>query len=415
MRILEITQNVPYPPTDGGRIGIYRVADGLSRLGHSIEFVCPRPTGEQIPLELSQQFHVHSIEAQLETTLAGMACNLASGTPYTYAKHHIRGFGRLTLDAARDLRPDLIHTDFLHMATYGLAAAHQQQVPVILRAHNVDSSLMARFGDNSRGPRRWYAALQTARLLAYERRYLPQFRRVVAVTRSDADRLEAIAGVPVTDIPAGVDTEYFVPTYDPPDGNSIVSVALMSWAPNIASTLWFLEEVLPLIRDRIPSARLTVVGKNPPPAVRRYHDGASVEVTGFVDDIRPIVGSHAVFVVPTRVGSGIRIKILEAMAMGKAIVSTSVGCEGIEGISNGRNILLANDPTEFACEVVRLMTDGELRARLGAAGRQLVSDRYQWSAIARRFERLYEEVLTEHSRTSRGSVGRPESLARLPD
>jgi glycosyltransferase involved in cell wall biosynthesis len=169
----------------------------------------------------------------------------------------------------------------------------------------------------------------------------------------------------------------------------------MSWAPNVASTLWFLDEVFPLIKRSAPSARFTVVGRHPPSEVSRHHDGISVNVTGFVDDIRPIVSKQAVFVVPTRVGSGIRIKILEAMAMGKAIVSTSIGCEGIEGVCNGSNILLADDPTEFAHHVIRLMNDRGLRLRLGAAGRQLVSDRYQWSAIAQHFDDLYREIIAE--------------------
>jgi glycosyltransferase involved in cell wall biosynthesis len=172
----------------------------------------------------------------------------------------------------------------------------------------------------------------------------------------------------------------------------------MRWLPNIVSTRWFLQEVYPTIRCQVRTSRLYIVGKDPPPDIRKQHDGESVVVTGFVPDVRPWVSKGSVFVVPTRVGSGMRIKVLEALAMGKAVVSTRIGCEGIDGLIDGENIVIADTAEEFAAAVVRLMRDQGLREVLGRAGRKLVTEVYQWNTIGSMFAEVYEQVLLGRSR-----------------
>lgn len=398
MKILEISINVPYPPNDGGRIGVYRPAKALARRGHEICFVCLVQKGKQIPEEFTKEFMVRAMPADLRTSLGGMFLNLFSPVPYTFSKHQPRGFEQLVLNAAEEFRPDIIHTDFLHVGVFGLTAGRRAGVPVVLRAHNVDSVLMARFRDAQRNPlARVYAGLQYQKLVRYEQRLLPLFDRRVAVTKVDAEMLSRIAGgVRVDAIPAGVDVEYFRPTdIQEENDKTIISVALMRWTPNIVSTHWFVEEVLPLIRAECPDAIFMIVGAEPPESIRSYHDGQKTVVTGLVDDIRPLVAKAAVFVVPTQVGSGIRIKVLEALAMGKAVVSTSIGSEGIEGLVNGENIVIADRPADFARSVIELMRNPTRRRELGRKGRELVCQQYQWDAIGGRFEALFEETIAE--------------------
>ncbi|MEO0073538.1 MAG: glycosyltransferase family 4 protein [candidate division WOR-3 bacterium] len=397
MRILEIVMNVPYPPNDGGRIGVYRPAEALVRRGHELCFVCLVPRGERVPEEFARTFLVRSMVADLRTRLPGMLFNLLSPVPYTFAKHQPPGFFELVQIAADEFKPDIVLTDSLHVAPFGLAAARRAGVPVVLRAHNVDSVLMARFRDTRRNPlARSYAAIQYHKLVRYEKRFLPLFDRRIAVTSVDAATLSRIAGgVRVDAIPAGVDVEYFCPKSTPEDDRVIISVALMRWTPNIVSTRWFLEKVLPLVRAECPEARFLIVGAEPPESIRAYHDGEKTIVTGLVDDVRPLIAQAAVFVVPTQVGSGIRIKVLEALAMGKAVVSTSIGCEGIEGLVNGENIVIADQAEDFARSVVALMRDPSRRREMGRRGRELICQHYQWDAIASRFEALFEATITE--------------------
>ncbi len=403
MRILEIVQNVPYPPVDGGRIAVYRAAQALARIGHQVGFVFPVQVGETVAPEFSREFPVWAMPADMKMHFSGMIVSLLSRVPYSYRKNQPRGFMDLVRRAAQEFRPDVIQTDFLHMARYGLAIARELRLGVILRTQNVDSTMMARFRDSQVNPfARAYAAIQHARLLAYEREYLPRFDRRVAVTSVDAAILSRLGGgVPVDVIGVGVDVAEGSAQPAPEEPDSIISVALMRWLPNAVGVRWFLDEVVPRVLVQVPTVVCRVVGSDPPSDIVRRSDGRRVVVTGFVPDIRPLVERSSVFVVPTRVGSGIRVKILEALALGKAVVSTSMGCEGIDGLVSGENILVADEPQEFADAVVSLLRDPIRRQKLGCAGRRLVANRYTWDSVAQAFAALYGQV----SARARSPVG----------
>jgi glycosyltransferase involved in cell wall biosynthesis len=166
----------------------------------------------------------------------------------------------------------------------------------------------------------------------------------------------------------------------------------MDWYPNEDAILYFIDAILPAIRACVPTASLTVVGRNPSSRLRAAAQGAGVTVTGTVDDVRPAIAAGAVYVVPLRVGGGTRLKIFEALAMGKAIVSTSVGAEGLPLVP-GRHFVSADDPAGFASAVVTLLGDAERRRTLGQAGRELVTQRYSWGQVAREFEARCAEAL----------------------
>lgn len=397
MRILFVVPKVPFPPTDGGRVVMYNTAKTLSRAGHEIGFACLIPDGETLSPEFCREFPVWYTEADLHTKPVGLLRSIFTSIPYSYWKHQPRSFLRVVARAAACFKPDIVQVDFLHVGIYGLLAGRQQGVPVILRMHNVDSSLMARFQHVQLNPLvRLYAALQERRLRFYESEYLRRFDRCVAITDDDARLLSRIGGISVDVVPSGVDTSYFSPSGMAEEPDSVVSVALMNWMPNIVSTRWFLNQVFPFIQRQIPGVKFFIVGKGPPSDIRRHSDGKSVLVTGFVDDVRPWFAKSAVVVVPTRVGSGMRIKILESLAMGKAVVSTRVGCEGIAGLVDGENVVIADSERDFAAAVVRLLKNKRQRERQGSAGRRLVMSRYQWAHVGAEFERIYRETLGKY-------------------
>jgi glycosyltransferase involved in cell wall biosynthesis len=159
----------------------------------------------------------------------------------------------------------------------------------------------------------------------------------------------------------------------------------MDWLPNEDGMLYFVREILPRIRTQEPETTLSIIGRAPTPAVTRLADEHGIEVTGRVDDVRPHVAAGSVYVVPLRIGGGTRLKIFEAMSMGKAVVSTTIGAEGLP-VTSGRDVLIADDPARFAQAVVHLIRDGDTRHRIEQEARRLVLERYDWAAVAQDFE-----------------------------
>lgn len=277
-------------------------------------------------------------------------------------------------------------------------AALDGPVPTVLFSHNVEYMIWKRLSQvETRAWRRALLEVEWRKLRRYEARACARARLTVSV--SEVDRAILAAHAPrarVEAIPTGVDTAYFTPNGWPERSSALVFTASMDWFPNEDGIVHFIEAVLPRIRGEVPDVSLTVVGRNPSPRVQRLAAIPGVRVTGTVDDVRPYVAEAAVCVVPLRVGGGTRLKIFEALAMGKAVVSTTVGAEGLPLIP-GTHFLQVDDPAEFAGAVVALLRDPTRRRALGSAGRHLVEERYSWSQVARAFEAMCEEVVERHA------------------
>jgi sugar transferase (PEP-CTERM/EpsH1 system associated) len=315
---------------------------------------------------------------------ADAALHVLDPLPYAVGKYRSRAYARAIRDLLASSSFDLVVCDFLFPA---VNLPRRLPCPSVIFTHNVEAEIWRRHADTQTT---WAGRLlyrtQYRRMLRFERRTLARFDGVLAV--SDADRAtfqRTYPGAirePVHVVPTGVDTEYFAPEPTPRDAaaRSLVFTGSMDWLPNEDAMLYFAREVLPLIRAEEPAATLAIVGRAPTPAVRRLAD-AGINVTGSVDDVRPYVRGAAVYVVPLRIGGGTRLKIFEAMAMGKAVVSTTVGAEGLP-VAAGEHLLIADEPTTFARAVVRLLRDVDRRRQLEEAARSLVVANYDWSAVA---------------------------------
>jgi sugar transferase (PEP-CTERM/EpsH1 system associated) len=263
--------------------------------------------------------------------------------------------------------------------------------PSILFTHNVEAEIWRRHVEHATNPMaRQLLTRQWQRMLRFERDALSRFDVVLAVSEADGETFERLypgaLRAPVQVVKTGVDTRYFAPLPEVPVRRShIVFTGSMDWLPNEDGMIHFAQEILPRIRRSEPEATLGIIGRSPTPAVRRLADGAGVEVTGSVDDVRPHLAEGSVYVVPLRIGGGTRLKIFEAMAMAKAVVSTSIGAEGLP-VSDGTDIILADDPDSFATAVVGLIRDADRRRRIERAARRLVVEHYDWSAVAQDFE-----------------------------
>ena len=230
-----------------------------------------------------------------------------------------------------------------------------------------------------------------------ERQYVSRAEHVLAVSENDRDFFLRYTGKGrMTVIPTGVDIDYFSPSAGEEEAKSIVFTGSMDWVANEDGIVFFIENVLPLVRQKFPRVKLFVVGRRPTMRLKRMAASEqNVEVTGTVDDIRPYLARGSVYVVPLRVGGGTRIKIFEAMAAGKAVVSTTIGAEGLP-VSHGENVLLADEPESLAKYVVELLGDRARREKIGNSARKLVTESYSWRAVGKALSNVMEKVSAEY-------------------
>ena len=290
---------------------------------------------------------------------------------------------------AQDASYDVVQVEHSFMARY----AFPPEAVVVLDEHNVEYEIPLRSVtvDGSL-PRKLYDRLEYLKVRAEEER---AWRRVdaCAVTSSrDAVTIRrAFPHALVDVVPNGVDTRYFSPGDRPSEPATLLFFGTIASYPNVDALLFFVREVLPLIRRAHPAVRLVIVGPAPPPEIRRL-SGPDVVVMDAVPDLRPYLERATAVIAPLRVGGGTRLKILEAMAMGRPVVSTSLGAEGLE-VTDGKDLLLADTPRDFALQIGRILAEPDLGRELGAAGRRLVERSYDWTASARKLEGLYATAL----------------------
>jgi sugar transferase (PEP-CTERM/EpsH1 system associated) len=410
MRILWLKSDLLLPLDKGGKLRTWHLMRHLAQR-HEITYLAfKEPAQPAADVE-----GMREVAARVETVTrsepakgtlrfyADAAMHLVDPLPYAVGKYRSREF-RQRLDALLASEAfDLIVCDFLFPA---VNLPKQLPCPAVIFTHNVESEIWRRHAETKTGAinRLLYGA-QYRRMLRYEGRTLARFDGVLAVSDADATTFAALypgaIRQPVHVVPTGVDTEYFAPSHlqSAFSNRQLIFTGSMDWLPNEDAMQFFCREILPLLRAEEPGVTLSIVGRAPTPAVKRLAEEHGVQVTGRVDDVRPYMKEAAVYIVPLRIGGGTRLKIFEAMAMGKAVVSTTVGAEGLPVI-DGEHVMLADEPHTFARAVVDLLRDDAQRARLEAAARALVVEQFDWSAVAGSLE----EALVRFSGRTHGSA-----------
>lgn len=390
--ILQISPRLPYPPEDGGSIGVYNITRFVARRGHKVTFACfGDPSADRGDME--QFCDAHVVAHDNRNRPFGMLRNLSSSLPYTVSKYRRDAMSALLRQLCTVHRFDVVHVDHAHLAWYGELLQREFGLPWLLREHNYESRIYERFAARHHLPLlSGYLRMQARRWTAYECAALQHPDCVAAITPEDAAVIRKLTVRPVRIIPAGVDTETLQP-FDPAaaDEAHVVLLGSLRWLPNRDAAQWFVEEIWPAVRERVPRASCTVAGSHPPQSLRaRASDHLSVP--GYVNDLSALLARATVVAVPLRVGGGMRIKLLEFFARGKAVVSTRIGAEG-NSAQHGTHILHADTPEEFADAITRLITDADLRRSFGAAGRELVEQQYSWHSVAAAFETAYRDIL----------------------
>ncbi len=296
-------------------------------------------------------------------------------------------------DAVRDHRPDVVHLQTGALATLG-GTLGVPTVVVPLDANDLNAAAAAACADNAL--ERWFVEREARRWRNFERSAYTTCDAVVVVGERDAEMLRATdARLDPVVIPNGVDTDRFRPGTAPRSTDTVVLHGAMDYPPNVDAAVFAATEVLPLLHEVRPGARLVLAGRNPSAALRAL-EGPSVEVTGALDDLRPVLQEAAVYLCPMRLGSGIKNKLLEAFACGCPTVATSLAVNGVD-VTDGTDVLVADDAAGIAAALASLMEDRARAARVGDAARRL-AESMSWAVTAERFEAVYERALSEHAR-----------------
>jgi glycosyltransferase involved in cell wall biosynthesis len=379
-----------WPPNTGGRLRSLNILSELAR-EHEVSVLTTHLPGED-PAELKRQLgHCSRVDSfpfaapkfRDPRFPLMVARSWFSAMPVDIYKHRVPALRREVERRLKAGEVDLCIADF---AVAAPNVPFDTAVPVVFFAHNVEYQILKRLARAQKGLlRRILLGIEWRKTRRYEAKICRQARLTVAVSPQDRDMLMADAGGAVIhDVSTGVDVDYFKANGAEEDSAELVFTGSMDWHPNEDAIRHFIDDILPHIHREMPRAKLTVVGRNPSGGLRRSAEQAGVRVTGTVDDVRPYIDAAAVYVVPLRIGGGTRLKVFEALSMGKAVVSTGVGVEGLP-LAPGEHYLKADDPEAFASAVVSLLRDPARRHALGEAGQRLTHERYAWPKVAREF------------------------------
>jgi len=394
MNILWLNANLLLPLDKGGKLRTWHLMRHLATR-HDITYLSfaepgQRPEDREGMREVCRVLETVPRTDPPKGTLAfyaDAAKHVVNSLPYAVGKYRHDEYAARVRRHLESRRFDALVCDFLVPAVNLPASL---SLPTVLFTHNVEAEIWRRHAANATNPAaRVLMKQQWDRMARFERDTLARFDLVLAV--SDVDRqtfhdlYPGAARNPIHVVQTGVDTSYFAPMPGLERRAHLVFTGSMDWLPNEDGMLYFVREILPLIRREEPDVTLSIIGRAPTPAVKRLADDAGIEVTGRVDDVRPHVAAGDVYVVPLRIGGGTRLKIFEAMGMAKAVVSTTVGAEGLP-VTPDQDIVIADDPAGFAAAVVRLIRDADGRRRIETAARRLVVERYDWAAVAQDFE-----------------------------
>ena len=395
MKILFLSPTVPFPLTDGGRIRVFNLLKQIAQKSEvTLLALETQPTDADGVAELRAfGIRVHLVPnapTLPRVSLGTLAKAFFKRQPITVARYDVPAYRRKLRELLANETFDLVHYEMFHVAQFHT----ETDLPSVLSQQNVDSAIWRRLCSETANP--FYKFVYWTQQLAfqrYERLLSPNFNAVACTSDIDAAVFEAHCTKDAIEIiPNGVDITHYRPDFTTEAPAHLIYIGSMDWYPNEDAVVFFADEVLPRIQEEVPDVAFSIVGGNPSARVQKLAERNRIVVTGRVPEIKPYFAEATVFVVPLRIGSGTRLKILEALAMGKAVVSTSVGAEGLD-LRDGEEIFIADAPTDFADAVTRLLTDSERRRRMGENGRARVERDYDWRRIGERLYTLYTRIL----------------------
>jgi glycosyltransferase involved in cell wall biosynthesis len=395
VKILLLTQIIPYPPDSGPKVKTYHVLRYLAERGYQVTLASFVRDEEKENLENLRPFctAIHAVPMRRSKFSDARAYvqSLRADQPFLVTRDASTEMTTLVQSLTRE-RNLIVHADQLSMGQFALEA---KDVPRLLDAHNAVWTVVARAQEFVPSYWRFILAHETERLQKYEGRLCSQMNAVLTVSRNDANALVDVGADPnkIAVIPIAIDCVRYQVI---PRSNGVANILVLGtlfYPPNADGIRWFIQKIFLLIQKRIPGVRLTIVGARPTRDIINFarRNQEFVTVTGYVDDLKTHLEQASVMVVPVRVGSGMRVRLLEAFARGIPVVTTSMGAEGIEA-RHEEHVMIADEELEFAEQTIRLLQDECLRERLVANARRLVEEKFDWRVVLPKLETVYESI-----------------------
>ena len=396
MKVLQLCNKPPYPSVDGGTMAMESITSGLLCEGCEVKVLTVETDKhpvrrELIPAEYLEQTGLESVYIDLRVKPLPAIFAMLCGESYHVKRYVSEAFAAKLRGILEKESFDIVHVESIFLTPYVPLIRKYSDAKIILRAHNVEHLIWRQVAQScTNSLKRWYLKHLSLTLRAYELEHMNDYDGVVCITKNDAEVFrQAGCRKPVVSIPFGIDPGEVPSVEVEPD--SLFHIGAMDWLPNQESIRWLLEEVWPMVHREVPQAKLYLAGRKMPSQwMNATIEGVSV--IGEVPDAMYFIGSKKINVVPLLSGSGIRVKIIEAMSIGKTVITTTVGAQGID-YTDGENILIADTPEQFARQIKRCLDDDAFCSRVGEAAAQLVADQYDRKKLAEELIEFYNKRL----------------------
>ena len=394
LQILILTNRLPWPLNDGGNIATYHVLQHLGGFGHAVTLASLNTRKHyEDPAHLADVAEVYTTNIDTTVNLFGLLRGLFGKIPYNISRFVSADFAALLERILTEKQFDVVQLEGIYLATNLPLIRRFSKAKVVLRAHNAEHKIWERVGKNEYLPhRKLYLAYLAKNIRKFEVEHACQFDGIAAITEDDAAWFRELCPLmPVRAIPAGV---HLVNKSEASLQNLPQTVAILGsleWAPNVQGLEWFLANVWPKVLEKLPAAHLHIAGKNPPEKLLSLKE-PNTTMHGTVPNATQFLLKHPVLAVPLQAGGGMRLKVVEAMALGRCIVSTNIGAEGIPA-EDKTHLLLADSADDFAAALVTALTNRQLQQQVGENARQLAEEKYAWDGLVRNFEKFYRELL----------------------
>jgi polysaccharide biosynthesis protein PslH len=397
MNILQVTNKVPYPANDGGAIACMNLTRGFALLGHDVTVLAMNTKKHHtelsdIPESVQDwaRFRLVDVPAGI-SALAATINFLFSGKPYNAVRFISDAFSKELKNVLEEKDFDIVQLEGLYVCPYIPLIRKYSRAKIVYRAHNIEHEIWERTATLTQGMKKIYLKILSRRIKIFEREFLNQYDLLVPITERDGIILDKLGNTrPAHISPTGIDTTVLIPHSKNLEHPSLFHIGSLEWAPNQEGLIWFIDKCWPKIHEKFPDLTFYIAGRKAPDRLVRWFKAPNIVFMGEVDDAYRFMNSKSIMVVPLFSGSGMRIKIIEGMALGKPIVSTPIGTEGIS-TQSGKNILIADNEQEFVSYVERLITDTELFQTISRNAIEYIQEKFDNLALAGALIGFYEK------------------------
>jgi polysaccharide biosynthesis protein PslH len=395
LKILQIAPKVPFPLDNGGKIAIYGITNYLSERNHQIDFVTYRKDSDYNYSfrELSKISNPYILDVQTDNSVMEAFFNLFSKVPYNVAKYYTSVLKNFLENYFKTNKPDIIHVDNVHLAWIIDIIREYTDCPAVLRQQNVEMLIMKRYSDAQKNFfLKQYSRMQYKKFITYEPEICRKFDCCVMITEQDRKYLlELDPEIQTEVIPAGVDSKLLERTPVPVQEKTLFHLGSLKWLPNFDSLTWFLSDIFPGVVKEVPDVKLYIYSEGTNDFRVNEKLTGNVVIKGWVEDIFSEIADKDLAVVPLRIGGGMRVKLVELMALGKNILSTSVGKEGLD-ITEGVHMQVADTAEEFRKSIVEHLNSPH--KKFNSEAREFVRENYTWEKLAEKLEKVYFNLLS---------------------